>query len=195
MNNYILIVYMLTGFFILGRGETGSEEFRNIKTDTINKTIIMMDTLPEVQVIEVKQPIIAICKEFKGPYNKSTQYIAEVQKMLDKKGIDYKPNRVLGIYFDNPQEKAPEELRSYQGVPVENATEYDLSNSYFTYSLKGKYLYTKVTGNPSESIQQGYQALFSYIEQNDISLSSPAGIQISTFEEGAIVTEIYMALE
>jgi hypothetical protein len=45
-----------------------------------------------------------------------------------------------------------------------------------------------------KSIYDGYGALFTHIQQNNIKLESPTGYQISTFENGTVITEIYMKM-
>lgn len=41
---------------------------------------------------------------------------------------------------------------------------------------------------------RGYAALFEYIGQHSLQLKSNAGIQMVTFEEGIVQTEIYLEL-
>ena len=41
-----------------------------------------------------------------------------------------------------------------------------------------------------KAIYEGYDALFNYIAENNVKLKSPAGYQVSTIDNGNIVTEI-----
>ncbi len=146
-----------------------------------------------VQQISIVNPIKAVGKTFTGDYSQSFAYIKEVQALLDALSVKWIPNKVLGIYYDHPAEKKPEDLRSFQGV----FTEHDqsiLTGTLSTLELKGSFLYTKVSGDPTQAIGDGYAALFEYIGQHSLQLRSNAGIQIVTFEKGIVQTEIYLEL-
>lgn len=150
---------------------------------------------PEVKEIKPSTSITAVGKVFIGDYGKSQQYITEVQGLLNKKSIPFITNKVMGVYYENPQEKKPDELRSFQGVFLTNNSgieniDFDLTKL----SLHGKYIYIKVSGDPMQSIFDGYGALFNYIQNQKINLKSNIGYQISTFENGTITTEIYMEI-
>jgi DNA gyrase inhibitor GyrI len=138
-------------------------------------------------------PITAVGKVFIGDYAKSQQYVMELHDLLNQKSIPFITNKVMGVYYDNPQEKKPEDLKSFQGVFLNNPTQ-EVEPSLSKLSLKGNYLYTKVSGDPIKSIFDGYGALFKHIQENKVSLKSSTGYQVSTFENGAISTEIYMEI-
>ena len=149
---------------------------------------------PHVQTVELKDPIKVVGKHFKGDYGKSIQYIEEVQHDLKNEGIAFIPNKVFGIYYDNPQDTPPDELRSFQAVFTEN--DFNETESSLTHvELKGKYLYKKVTGDPMNALMEGYGALFNHIQNQTLVLKSNTGYQVSTFDNGAMTTEIYMELQ
>lgn len=148
---------------------------------------------PNVTTTEIKQPVIVLGKHFMGDYMLSQQYIMEVQDTLRKEGIDFIPFKVLGAFYDNPGQTPTAELRSFHAVFPQDSTQVDAS-SLERFELKGRFLQTVVTGDPVNSIMNGYNALFNYIHQNGIQLKSPAGFQISTFENGVITTEILMEI-
>jgi DNA gyrase inhibitor GyrI len=149
---------------------------------------------PEVQTVDLKNPIKVVGKHFKGDYNKSIQYIEEVQHDLKKRGIAFIQNKVFGIYYDNPQNTTTEELRSFQAVFPENDFD-EMESSLTLVELKGKFLYTKVTGEPMDALMEGYGALFNHIQNQAVTLKSNTGYQISTFDNGSMTTEIYMELQ
>lgn len=148
---------------------------------------------PEVKEISISTPIEAIGKIFTGDYAKSPQYITEVYDLLNQKGIPFIPNKIMGVYYDNPTERKPEDLKSFQGVfPIHENENHD--DSFTKLSLKGKYLYIKVSGDPIKSIYAGYDALFNHIQHHHVNLESNTGYQVSTFENGIITTEIYLKI-
>ena len=146
-----------------------------------------------VKIVDLETPIKAVGKTFIGDYAKSPRYITDVQEALAKTSTAFIPNKAMGVYYDNPENTKPEELKCFQGVFLQNdADKFDPSLSKFI--LRGNYLYTKVTGDPSKIIYEGYNAIFAHIQQSGIALKSNAGIQISTFENNALTIEIYMEI-
>lgn len=148
---------------------------------------------PEVTEINIQSPIRAFGKTFTGDYAQAPVWISELQSKLKEKNIPFLENRVMGIYFDNPMEKKPEELKSFHGIFLKTNDEVP-ENFLSEMTLSGRYLCTTVSGDPVKSIYEGYGALFNYIEKNGIVLESNTGYQVSSFENGLITTEIYMKM-
>ncbi|HYF30146.1 MAG TPA: GyrI-like domain-containing protein [Chitinophagaceae bacterium] len=149
-----------------------------------------MNTSP-VTPINIKEPIVVLGKHFTGDYSRTQQFIIEVQNILKSENIDFIPYKVLGIYYDNPGEKSPDELRSFHAVfPVPGAAVERSSLEKF--ELEGGFLQVKVIGDPFKTIMNGYNAMFAYIREHQVQLKSAAGYQVSTFENGEIHTEILM---
>ncbi|CAN5644561.1 hypothetical protein BH11BAC1_BH11BAC1_09710 [soil metagenome] len=147
----------------------------------------------QVTTINLHEQLKVIGKTFIGDYSKSSQYIMEIQKELSDAGIPFIQTKVMGVYYDNPNEKKAEELKSFQGVFVTDPNA-KIPASLTQLSLKGNYLYVKATGEIMNAIYEGYGALFIYIAEKAITLKSPAGYQVSTFENDEMTTEIYMEL-
>ena len=150
-------------------------------------------TLPHVVVIRIDQHIESVGKIFYGDYANSPQWISEVHKELSLASISSLPNKVMGIYYDNPQEKNADQLRSFQGVFISDETA-RIPETLCRVSLTGDYLYVRVSGDPMKSLLEGYRMLFAHIRANSTDLESTAGYQISTFDSGIVNTEIYMKL-
>ena len=148
-------------------------------------------TQPTVQQVVLTEPLVIYGKHFRGDYARSPQYITEVMDLLKQAGIDYQPNKALGIYYDNPQQTKAEELRCFQGVFVSDEAA-AVPPALEKFVLTGKYLYISITGEPMRSIFEAYQILFDYIGKNNVHLKSPAGYQVSTFDDGVMTTEVYM---
>ncbi len=55
--------------------------------------------------------------EFKGPYSKAGQFMAEVDEKLS--AYDIRSQRSFGIYYDNPKNILPANCRSFVGVVLE----------------------------------------------------------------------------
>lgn len=146
-----------------------------------------------VQIIQVNLPMVAVGKSFTGDYAASPVYAAEVQKILRASGTPFIPNKVIGVYYDNPETTPAESLRSFHGFFLEGKG-HVIDPGLSKLSLKGKYLYTKVSGDPVKVIFDGYNALFSHIQENGIVLRSNAGYQISTYEDKTVTIEIYMEI-
>lgn len=147
----------------------------------------------QVTAINLHKPLTAIGKIFTGDYSKSSQYIMEIQKELTDAAIPFIQTKIMGVYYDNPNEKKAEELKSFQGVFVTDPNA-KIPESLTTLSLKGNYLYVKATGEIMKAIHEAYGALFTHIAEKAITLKSPAGYQVSTFEAEGMTTEIYMEL-
>ncbi len=159
---------------------------------------ISMNDLPEVKQVRLDHDIIAICKEFRGPYADARKYVTEVENYLNENEIAYRPFHVLGVYFDDPNQPHPETHRSIQGLVVEK--EIDIKPPYFIYKMKSgeEYLYTKVKGKPMEAdsrIPAGYMALFNYMGLKKIRAGSTGGHQIVTMEGELVVFEIYLKVD
>lgn len=150
-------------------------------------------SIPQVHIISITRPITATGKIFQGDYAQAPKYISQIQQELEREGVSFLPNKVMGVYYDNPQETKTEDLKSFQGV-FTGDEKHKAGSSLTSLSLSGNYLYVKVSGDPLKSIYEGYGALFAYIQENNIILKSPAGYQVSTFENEVITTEIYMEL-
>ena len=159
---------------------------------------INMNDLPEVKQILLDSDVIAICKEFRGPYADVRKYVTEVENYLNENKIAYRPFHVLGVYFDDPNQPHPETHRSIQGLVIEK--EIDIKPPYFIYKMKSgeAYLYTKVKGKPTEAdsrIPAGYMALFNYMGLKKIRAGSTGGHQIVTMEGEQVVFEIYLKID
>jgi DNA gyrase inhibitor GyrI len=147
-----------------------------------------------VQVIEVKNPIRVIGKIFTGSYAGASSYVTAVQNELTVAQIPFIPYKICGIYYDDPQATPAAGQRSFQGAVSEGNA--DLSATSLTaIDIAGLFLYTKVTGDPMQSIMKGYGDLFAYIKAHQTQLKSSAGYQILTFTEGQVITEIYMEIQ
>jgi len=149
---------------------------------------------PAVTIITITDPIVVLGRHFTGDYYHSQKYIMEIQDILKKEDIGFAPFKVFGIYYDNPGEKSEDELRSFHGVFPDTVSSLK-KTSLETLKLTGKFIQTKVKGDPSTTIMEGYGALFSYIQQNGVKLKSQAGYQTSTYENGEMATEILMEIE
>jgi beta-lactamase regulating signal transducer with metallopeptidase domain/DNA gyrase inhibitor GyrI len=156
---------------------------------------ISMNDLPEVKQLRLDNDLVAICKEFHGPYADAPKYVTEMKNYLNENKIAYRPHHVLGIYFDDPNQPHPETHRSIQGVVVDKAL--DLKPPYFIYKMRkgDEYLYTKVKGNPAEVIPAGYMALFNYMGVKKIQAGSTGGHQVVTMEGDQVVFEIYLKID
>ena len=150
--------------------------------------------IPEVKVIDLETPVKSIGKIYTGDYSKSPQYIMEIQAAMKEKNIPFIENKVMGVYYDNPADKKPGELKSFQGVFLKEDIKYS-GSSLTEIIISGKCVYTKVSGDPVRSLYEGYNAVFGFIQKNKIELKSSEGYQVSTFENGVITTEIYMRIK
>lgn len=151
-----------------------------------------MEKIP-VRTVTLSSPIVAVGKMFTGDYVKSPQYVSEVQEILSATFTPFIPNKALGVYYDNPEKTKAEELKCFQGVFLQdNGDNFDPSLSKLT--LKGNYLYTKVTGDPAKIVYEGYNAIFRHIQEHGIALKSHSGFQVSTFENNQLSIEFYMEI-
>jgi DNA gyrase inhibitor GyrI len=146
---------------------------------------------PQVKEIEIDTAIVAVGKSFIGDYAASPKYASEVKSILAAAPLPFIPNKVLGVYYDNPENTPVENLKCFQGFFLENENDF-IPPALSKLTLKGKYLYIKVSGDPTKIIFDGYNAIFGHIQENGIALKSSAGYQVSTFENNVVTIEIYM---
>ncbi|MGH7451870.1 MAG: M56 family metallopeptidase, partial [bacterium] len=187
--------------FVMHRasGEKVNELFLEWVAAKVNakeeRRMISMGDLPEVKQVRLEKDLVAICKEFRGPYADAPKYITEMKNYCNEQKIAYRPQHVLGVYFDDPNQPNPETHRSIQGVVVDR--EVEMKPPYFVYKMKkGEvYLYTKVVGKPEEVIPAGYMALFNYMGVKKIQAGSTGGHQVVTMEDGKVVFEIYLKID
>ncbi len=187
--------------FVMHRasGEKVNELFLEWVAAKVNskqeRRMISMGDLPEVKQVRLEKDLVAICKEFRGPYAEAPKYVTEMKNYCDEQKIAYRPQHVLGVYFDDPNQPKPEGHRSYQGVVVDDEAE--VKPPYFVYKMKmgDEYLYTKVIGKPEEVIPAGYMALFNYMGLKKIQAGSTGGHQVVTMEDGKVVFEIYLKVD
>ena len=153
----------------------------------------MNTSIHKINSISIEEPIVLLGRHFTGDYFNSQKYVTEVQEQIQREKIEFTPYKVAGIFYDNPQEKKADELRSFHAVfPTDKKS---IGKSLLEkFELKGNFLQVKVVGDPSKTIFEGYGALFNYIRENGVQLKSNAGFQISSFENGQITTEILMEL-
>jgi len=147
----------------------------------------------KVSTVQLTEPIRIIGKHFTGDYSRSPQYVTEVQDILKTEQIAFTPYTVIGIYFDDPREKKPEDLKSFHAVfPLDDQ---DISKSKLEFmSLEGTFLQVRVQGDPTKTIFEGYGSLFNHIAENNVKVKSNAGYQITSLENGVITTEILMQI-
>lgn len=164
------------------------------QTVKTNKGEVRVENLPEVKRVTLEQEIIAILKEFYGPYENAPAYITEVQNYLQGKGIPFEQQKVLGIYFGDPQNDPPETLRSLQGPLVD--APHAVEPPHFVYRMKKtEYLLARVSGQPEKVIPAAYLALFNHMGLKKIRAGSSGGHQIVKMENGQVVFEIYLEID
>jgi len=153
----------------------------------------MNTEISNINTIGIDVPILLLGKHFTGDYSNSQNYVTEVQDLLKTEGIEHVPFKVMGVFYDNPQEKKVDELRSFHAVyPIDPVASEKSSLEKFL--LHGNFLQVKIKGDPSKTIFEGYGALFSHIKEHNVQLKSNACYQIMSLENGQITTEILMKL-
>ncbi|MFH1085283.1 MAG: GyrI-like domain-containing protein [Chloroflexota bacterium] len=146
----------------------------------------------EIHVVDVRPPLIAVCKEFLGPYERTSDYVGEVQSYLGRQGRPYHPEQVLSIHFDRPREQPPEALRSFQGVFVDGPIQ--VQEPYFLYRLEGRYVQACIRADQPEQYAAAYAALLAYASSNGLNVISETGIQVTLLEGEQAYLEIYLEL-
>ena len=107
--------------------------------------------------------------EFTGPYQKAFEQFGPFMAYLRQNGIETGPYSV-GIYLDNPQMTAPENLRSEIGFMVKKEVK-----------TSGIYKYKKVEGfkaistwyHSMDEIQGAWNALGAYLMKNSLIPAGP----------------------
>ena len=146
----------------------------------------------EIRVIDVHEPRFAVCREFLGPYERTSDYLSEVQSYLDRLGPPNHPAHALGIRFDTREAQPPEALRSFQGVMVDGPIE--VQEPYFLYRLAGRHVQACIRADQPEQLAAAYAALFAYAGSNGLNVAAETGVQITLLEEDVSYIDIYLAL-
>ncbi|MBV6510981.1 MAG: GyrI-like domain-containing protein [Ignavibacteriales bacterium] len=150
----------------------------------------MIDNNISAGLIQISTPVLCVCREFRGDYMKSSEYVSEVAEYLDQKGLPYLEKQIVGIYYDNPADTPEQDLRSWQGVLVGEYLE--VEKPYFIYRIEGEYVSVKSKGDPAEIIGRAYETLFRYIHENDIRTQSREGIQIMRMTDNQFEIQLLM---
>lgn len=127
-------------------------------------------------IVEISEPIFAVCREFTGDYMASSEYVQEVVQYMYENEIPFYERQLLSIYIDNPAHTPVEDLKSIQGVLVDK--EVKVHKPYFIYRIEGEFASVTVKGEPEDIIEKAYESLFKFILENHISTQSREDIQI-----------------
>ena len=73
-------------------------------------------------LITTPAAITAWGRVFTGAYEATPQFVESLVREFDAIPLGYEPSRVLAVYYDNPEEVAPAELRCFQGLFVADDT-------------------------------------------------------------------------
>ena len=133
---------------------------------------------------------VAVCREFRGPYEDSPQYVAQVLGYASEKGIAVRADRVLGLYFDRPDANRSDDLRSYQGVLVDDEPE--VEEPYFVYRLRGDHLCATIRADQPEQLDAAYGAIFGYASARGINIASEDGIEITRQADQMVLLDIFL---
>lgn len=129
--------------------------------------------------------------EFKGPYEESfNDYMGLIEYMANN-NIEMGPHAV-GLYYDNPEEVAPEELRSEVGFMAAGEAE---SGEKYKYKKIDDFKAVAVKYYSMDDIQSAYNALGKYIEENGL---IPIGFAIEVYysdDPAKVDAEILMPIK
>jgi DNA gyrase inhibitor GyrI len=154
-----------------------------------------MATVPnylKVEIVDFDPPVLAVCREFHGAYERTPDQVAEVEAYVTGRGIASGGLDVLGIYFDEPGSKPAEELRSYQGVLVDARV--PVEEPFFIYELWGQHVRVRVRADQPEQFGAAYGALFGYASSNGLNIASEVGIQITRALGELVLCEVHLEL-
>ena len=146
--------------------------------------------MQEIKVVNLTEPIRSVGREYQGPYEFTTEYLGEVQLLLEQNELPYSGMTVLSAYFDDPEETASSELKSYHGFQVDESLnpEEPLQN----FELKGMYLHTSINDDPAANLPIAYQKLMSFAADRNLKVEKNAGTHRTEFSPEGFRIEIYM---
>lgn len=171
------------------------DEIAERKTEQPEYRGFHVNDLPKVEKITFDEDVITVCREFRGPFENSQQNTMQVTEYADKAGIAYEPYFAIGVYWGDPANDKPEELRSYHGVKVKSAPKVEPPHFVYTMKKGTEYLHTQVKGDPAKTIPAGYVALFNYMGLNNIRAGASGGHQLMRMEDGEMIIDIYLEIE
>lgn len=143
----------------------------------------------DVKEITLTNSIHYIGNEFKGPYEKSSDYLEEVKTKLKSNQIRINEFEAVSIYLSDPSVDSPDQLRSFHGFVTTTKHE---AKDYQTSQLKpGSYIVAK-TMDMSE-IWDLFGAVYQYAGQNKIQVQDFPPVMITSVEDKAPVFTLYVA--
>ncbi|MBN1180948.1 MAG: GyrI-like domain-containing protein [Bacteroidales bacterium] len=129
--------------------------------------------------------------EFKGPYDQAFGEFMSLMEYLASNNIEMGPN-ALGIFYDDPQDVAPENLRSDVGFMVKSPAP---SGEKFKYKKVEGFKAVSVKYYSMEDIQKAYESLGEYLVQSDLTPKGPAYEIYYSSDPNVVDTEILMPVE
>lgn len=147
--------------------------------------------LSEISLVQIEQTIQAVGCDFYGSYLASQVYIDEVQEFMKANDVVYRPQAVLGVYFDDPKEVQAEDCRSFQGLIVDYPV--DLDSPYYVFELKGKFLYSLV----DERVDLGlaYDEMLAYALKENYTPVTGDGHQVMRYVDNKLSIELYFEVK
>lgn len=77
------------------------------------------DSTIMIEKIEIKNSIKIMGKEFLGPYEKSSECLDEVKKVMNKNEISYNEFEAVSIYYSDPSKTSIKKLRAFHGFSIQ----------------------------------------------------------------------------
>ena len=144
----------------------------------------------EVKVKEV-DGFHMVYYEFKGPYDQAFGEFMALMEYLANNNIEMGPN-ALGIFYDDPEETAAEELKSDVGFMVKGPAP---SGERFKYKKVDGFKAVSVKYYSMADIQKAYEVLGKYIVESDLVPTGPAYEIYYSNDPNVVDTEILMPVE
>lgn len=117
----------------------------------------------EIEVKDV-EGFYMVYYEFKGPYEEAFDEFMSLIEYLANNEIEMGPN-ALGIFYDDPEVVAPEDLRSEVGFMVTGEVP---SNEKYKYKKIENFKAVATKYYSLEDIKDAYQAVGEYLQENEL---------------------------
>ncbi len=118
--------------------------------------------MAEIETKEVK-PMTVMSRAFTGSYQQTGDVLDEMIAWVLRVGHPY-AGPPMGIYYDNPEEVAEEELRAEVAVPIDE--ECEGGEKVVRKQLPGCLVAWAVHQGPYDQVKQVYGEIFAWIAEN-----------------------------
>ncbi len=145
-------------------------------------------TLTEEELKDNRTYVGKLCH---GAYDQTADFLEEIRHKLDRLKVSYEPHHTLSIYYDNPVEKAPEELCSFHGSLLAQGE--SVPEEIGSFEMEAGH-YLKYTTWDIEMIWKAFEIANRFAMERALPLAESEPLLVSTYPNGKPLFEFYFLI-